>query len=66
MLQEGKHKELGYPKRPMIDPLLHNAIVNVVGTRIFWMILDELEKEEQIYETCKEARKRRKERGQVA
>lgn len=66
MLQKIKHKELGASKRPLIDPLLQSAITNVVGTRIFWMILDELEKEEKIYEACKEARRLRKKERQTA
>ena len=63
MLQKNQLKDLGSTKRPMIDPLLHTAIVNVVGTRIFWMILEELEKEERTYAYCKEARQRRKAGG---
>jgi len=40
-----------------MDPLLQTAIVNVVGTSIFWMILEELEKEEKNYEASRLARK---------
>ena len=57
MLQKAVLKDMDSSKRPLMDPLLQTAIVNVVGTSIFWMILEELEKEEKNYEASRLARK---------
>ena len=60
MFSQASIANVEFTKRPMIDPILQSSIVNIVGTKIFWLILEEFEKEEQQYETLKKAHERRK------